>query len=692
MYPDFLFGLQPYAEIEYDIETYPNVWTCWCGDDATGQEWYFEISGRRNDLYKFCLFLETLRELDCRMVGFNSIGFDYPVIHFMHVARDAMIRVTDIYDKAMSIIKAPDHMRFSNMVWESDHLVKQIDLFKVHHFDNKSKSTSLKVLEFNMRMENVEDLPFDVGTNLTFDQIDVLAEYNRHDRRATSLFKRYSKGAIALREKLSAQLGMNLINCSDVKIGEKILIHELEKAGVKCYEYVDGRKRKRQTQRDQINLAEVVFPYIRFDRVEFDNIHKYFLAKTIRETNGVFADLVATVDGLDYKFGTGGLHASVESSTVVSDDRYQLVDVDVASFYPNLGIKNRLFPAHLGEGFCDAYHGVFLTRKEYPKGTAENEAYKLALNGAYGNSNNQYSPFFDPQYTMSITINGQLLLCMLAEQLLKVPGLKMIQANTDGITYLCPREYLDHTRNVCRWWESFTHLELEEVLYKRMFIRDVNSYIAEKEDGKVKRIGAYAYETAIENPGTRELPWHKDWSARVVPMAAEAALVRGVPVREFITAHSDVYDFLLRTKVPRNSSLEWGGEVVANTIRYYVSTEGRPLEKVMPPGGPVGAYKRKNGLPEFYYKEVLNELIHETYQDTEYALGHETITEEEMIAGLPWDERINTKNRSTYQERRSGIHTGWPVQLCNNLKGHTFEDLNYEWYIKEAEKLVEALR
>ena len=89
---------------------------------------------------------------------------------------------------------------------------------------------------------------------------------------------------------------------------------------------------------------------------------------------------------------------------------------------------------------------------------------------------------------MSITINGQLLLCMLTEQMLKVPGLRMIQANTDGITYLCPHEYLDHTRAVCRWWEQLTNLELEEALYNRMFIRDVNSYMAEKQDGKLKRL------------------------------------------------------------------------------------------------------------------------------------------------------------------------------------------------------------
>jgi hypothetical protein len=292
---------------------------------------------------------------------------------------------------------------------------------------------------------------------------------------------------------------------------------------------------------------------------------------------------------------------------------------------------------------------------------------------------------------MSITINGQLLLCVLIEQLLKTPNLKMVQANTDGVTYSCPYEYLDHTRNVCRWWEQLTGLELEEVLYNRMFIRDVNNYMAEKmnSDG-IKRIGAYAYENAIENSGTRELPFHKDWSARVVAMAAEAALVKGTDIKWFIENHSDLYDFMLRTKVPRSSTLEWGGTQVGNIVRYYISNNGCELEKVMPPNGPAGQFKRANKLTDAYFNEVMAE-----------------------IGPGVWDGRIHTKNKSVYEERRSGFHTGWKVQLCNTLPmfvcdpdyidsmGNDMgdiaeyqlftDDINYLWYIKEAEKLVKPL-
>jgi hypothetical protein len=687
--PDFFFGITD-GDLIYDIETYPNLFCIGFQHDKTEQKWYFEISPTRNDIQFFVKFLSVLSVHKCRMVGFNNVGFDYPVIHMIFKFAHLGINYKEIYDKAVSIINSHGPAKFAHMVWESDHIVPQIDLYKIHHFDNMAKATSLKMLEFNMQMDNIQDLPFTPNSKLMKSEREAVAEYMWHDIKATRKFYKESLEQIKMRENLSESFGKNMVNMSDVKIGETILITEIEKAGIECYATVDGQRKKRQTIRDSINLADVIFSYVSFERSEFQNILDFLRSKVITETKGVFGELCANVDGVMYKFGTGGLHASVESQIVCSSDTHELVDVDVASFYPNLGIKNKLYPAHLGPEFCDAYLDVYHTRKKYKKGTPENNAYKLALNGAYGKSSSPYSVFFDQFYTMSITINGQLLLCMLIEQMLKVPGLKMIQANTDGITYLCPREYLEHTRNVCRWWEQLTKLELEEALYNRMFIRDVNSYMAEKKDGKLKRIGAYAHETAKENPGTREVPWHKNHSALVVPKAAEAALVRGEDIREFILNHDNIFDFFLRTKVPRNSELQWGGEKVQNIVRYYISKNGKTLQKVMPPAGPIGEYKRANKLTDSYFNSVMQE-----------------------IGPSVWDERIHTKNKSKYEERVSGINTGWTVQVCNDLppviadpdyidkngqdggdiyKYEQFRnDINLEWYVKEASKLVDPL-
>lgn len=690
---DFLFALRHRADLVYDIETYPNVFTVYFYDPVTGQSWYFEISEFRNDLETLCRFMDSCVEVGARWIGYNSLNFDYPVMHFIYQSQRAMISVIDIYNKAMSIINAPHNARFAHMIWPNDQIIPQIDLFKVHHFDNPAKSTSLKVLEFNMRSERVEDLPFPVGTVLTAEERDKLAWYNGIDVMETGKFLTYSRSAIEMRESLGKKFDIDFMNSSDVKIGEKILINSLEQRGIRTTVRVDNRNKKLQTDREEIDLGEVIFPYVELEHPEFRAVMEKLRGTTLTKkdveeslkdsasisTKGVFKGLVANVDGLQYKFGTGGLHASLDSKIVRSDNRYQLVDVDVASYYPNLGIKNSLFPEHLTAEFCLAYEEIYQTRKSYPKGTPENEAYKLALNGSYGNSNNKYSSLYDPKYTMSITINGQLLLAMLVEQMLKIPGLKMVQANTDGITYLCPRQYLDHTLLVIDWWQELTKLELEEVHYDSMFIRDVNSYIAVKEDGKVKRIGAYAHETSDINPGTRELPWHKDWSFRIIAIAAEAVLVYGKELRSFIEDYGDVYAFFGRTKVPRSSKLRWGDREVPNIIRYIVTNSGAKLTKVMPPDGPVGQFKRANKLTDQYYNEVLEEI----------GLG-------------VWDERIHTKNKSVYAgEKLIGVQTGQNVEIVDtwdeeawekaDAMGADFADIDYNFYVRETEKLINLM-
>ena len=156
----------------------------------------------------------------------------------------------------------------------------------------------------------------------------------------------------------------------------------------------------------------------------------YLRAQTITETKGVLKDVTATIDGFDFIFGTGGIHGSVSNQCVESDDEFVIVDLDVSSYYPNLAIVNRFYPEHLGETFCDIYSSLYEQRKQHAKGTAENAMLKLALNGVYGDSNNRFSVFYDPLFTMQITLNGQLLLCMLAEWLLLILGLVAVATSS----------------------------------------------------------------------------------------------------------------------------------------------------------------------------------------------------------------------------------------------------------------------
>ena len=147
--------------------------------------------------------------------------------------------------------------------------------------------------------------------------------------------------------------------------------------------------------------------------------------------------------------------------------------------------------------------------------------------------------------------------------------------------------------------------------------------------GKVKTKGAY------EVLPFDKLGFHKNHSAMVIPMAVSMQLILGVDYEEFIRLHEDKFDFCLRTKVPRSSSLVLviDGEDIKqqNICRYYPSKIGGKLVKLMPPlieGGDI---------------------------------------------------------------RRLGIDTDWNVKTCNDINDFDWKDLDYNYYIIEAKKLIDAV-
>lgn len=704
----------------YDIETYPNTFTFSAKHIKSGKRYRYEVSDRRDDRLNLFDFIRYLQYNNGRMIGFNNLWFDWEVVQWFIEHPNAT--VAQIYTKAMQRIKGDN----SYPMWADARLVTQIDLLKIHHLDNKAKATSLKALEIAMRMKSVEDLPFPVGTILNDAQKDVLWAYNDHDVDATTDFAHESDEMIAFREELTEKYDRDFTNHNDTKIGAEVFILELEKAGIACYEKIGNKRYPRQTIRKEIPLNQCIFPYVQFEHPAFQMVKNYFASQVLKQTKGAFSDIVCTpemvqwmdpkkvkvwlkgskkprrlshipagtdmtdakyvsaslhcrINGFNYEFGTGGIHASRRRVILRSANGRTIIDWDVASYYPNLAIKNRVFPAHLSEKFCDIYDYLYHERIRVGKKTKLGGAIKLALNGTYGNSNNEHSPFFDSMYTMKITINGQLLLAMLVEQLIKIPGLEMIQCNTDGITFHCPDEYLEHTNNLRLWWEAFTKLEMEEARYESFFIRDVNNYIAvyqegyydaEKPSNKYKRKGAYEYK--------RE--WHKDHSALVVVKAVEAKMLFGTDILQFIFNHKDPFDFMIRGKVNRDCSLnlvapDGTEQKLANTIRYYPAKRGGVLVKRMMPKGTPGTWKRRTKLTDEYFNQVLAEIQGQP--------GNQD------VMGVPHDERIHTKNKSKWGlVTESQLCSGQFVADCSNADNFDWGNVNYIWYVMEACKLI----
>ena len=274
---------------------------------------------------------------------------------------------------------------------------------------------------------------------------------------------------------------------------------------------------------------------------------------------------------------------------------------------------------------------------------------------------------------MTIPINGQLMICMLAERLATVPTLQMIQVNTDGITYRIHNSMIEHARIVEREWQAFTCLELEYSQYRRMFIRDVNNYVAEDMKGKLKLKGCYwapdqgeGYAASIS--AASPACWYKDFNPVIVQRAAVAAMIDGIPADVYIRRHTDPFDFMCRVKADRSAQLLLGGNPIQGTTRYYVSTDGMPMTIVRPPpaGRKVGEWKMAPKITKAEYDRVLAET------------------------GGAWDARVCTKNQSKYTNTTSAIQAGWKISECNDARRFNFGNVDYNFYIAEANKLIIA--
>lgn len=660
--------------VVYDIETFPNMlsvhWELLDGSTNLTYE-ISEFYDDRDFLFDWIYRLE--KDNRC-MIGFNSISFDWPVLQWFYQHQRATVE--QIYNYAMNILKTDD--RFGHIIWANDRIVPQVDLFRVNHFDNRAKATSLKALQVNMRAERVVESIVPFGTVLTQEQVAQVIAYNRHDVQETKRFAFHCVPALSFRAGMLDQFGLDVLNWNDTKIGAKILETRLGRD--LCYRWDnDGKRHIRQTPRQRIALNDIIFPYVQFSNPEFQRILKYMRDQVLTpddlsdpdapiKTKGVFTGLSAKVGGIDFHFGTGGIHGSVRNRVVRAGKGRRIRDIDVAGMYPAIAIVNKLAPEHLGQRFVSEYSRLPRERARFAKGTVQNASLKLAGNGTYGNTNNRYSPFYDPLYTMTITINGQLMLAMLAEQLSEVPTLEIIQANTDGITYIIDDEYETQAEAICREWETVTQLVLEDTNYDAMWLADVNTYLARTVDGKIKQKGRlwhpdpenYALSISEASPPC----WHKDLSNIASVRAAVQSMLTGVDPGEWLRNHDDPFDFMCRIRANRNAQLLWGDEQVQNTFRYYVSTKGRPLIKIEPPAGSVGTYKRAPRVSEDEYRAVMREN------------------------GGVWDSRVCTKNKSVYQERRTSIEAGHLVEDCCYSNRFDWGTVNYDWYEDQARKLI----
>ena len=567
-----------------DYETLSNCFVAVFKHYKTDETHIFSVCSLQNDYEKFTEFLKQNKKNKEWHISYNGLAFDAQVTHNIMknhknlLLMDGESIAEEIYSYAQRAITNSNNNEFQDFPeWKMN--IQQIDLFKLNHWDNPAKRSSLKWIEYTMDWQNILDMPIHHETKITKQkQLDVIIGYCINDVDATKEIFNRSKPLITLRKNLTDQYDINLYSASEPRISKELFAYYLSKE-LKIPKY---ELKKLRTFRSVIRIKDLILDYIKFETPYFNNLLDKFNTVELNpnQTKGGFKYSI-DYRGVRTHFGLGGAHGAAKAGVYESDDDNIIMSSDVTSFYPNLAIMNKISPAHLDKNaFCELYEWFFEERKKIPKSDPMNYVYKIILNSTYGLSNDKNSFLYDPQFTMFITVNGQLSLMMLYEMIMEaIPEAIPLLQNTDGVETIIPRSKVDLYNEVCKKWEDITNLNLEHDTYKKLIIGDVNNYIGIDNNGKAKCKGRFEF---------KNLALHKNKSKLIIPKAIYAYFVDGVLPEDTLNENRNILDYCIGGKSKGNwqqvaryiKNKEGYEDNLQKINRYFISNKGVKIIKV----------------------------------------------------------------------------------------------------------------
>jgi hypothetical protein len=466
--------------------------------------------------------------------------------------------------------------------------------------------------------------------------------------------------------------------------------------------------------------------------------------------------------GIQYDIGVGGIHSVDSPTQLVSTEDEWLIDADVTSFYPYIIILENLVPGHLNDQFpvvvallkdsrvemkgrmkklkklLKSEKG--LTQQQIDEMTAEKnlcdikqQGQKIVINAISGKFKFNGFWLYDPRCSVKMTLSGQLYLLMLIEDFNMLDGVRIISANTDGVTCAVKKWAIAAYLEKCAQWTAHTGFLLEFATYGQIVRRNINNYLTRSipgvnvnydgqlrmvtdttEDGHFKgnfdptttsyddiarwfNDGNYDLDILQPGKGSPKLkgwfeidnyplnlwgdaesednqltPIHKQVSDPIITIAVAKYYLYGIPIADTIYESKNI---LLFCSAPKGSN---------QFKNYYDGEDGTEvwIQKTN------RVYKAKGGV-SIRKREYVGDLplyIRKT-QDSSGA------TVKEKYAGLDavperYRSMVSTKDLTVIKE---------PVRILNNLADDYLSrdmfswGINYKWYIGEAQKVLDEI-
>jgi len=474
----------------FDIECYINYFLIAFISTINNKVIFFEFTPESilMDTPKFRWVMENFL-----IVGFNSRNYDIPI---------AAIALAGCSNKQL---KEATNLIIGEQMW-AHHVLRRFKAKKLENIDHidiievAPLSANLKIYGGRVHTKKMQDLPFRPEITLTPDQIAILRFYCINDLFTTRDLFNTLKKQLKIRGTLSIEHGIDLRSKSDAQIAEAVINEELT--------ILNGHRVHRPTIEPGTWYNYDVPNFIEFQsELMADTLSVIASTKFIVGDSGNIGmpeelkDIAINLGYSTYTIGIGGLHSTEHSITHYSDKNTILIDRDVESYYPRIILNQGLYPKHLGRNFLKVYDKIVTTRLAAKKAGNKSVAdtLKIVINGSFGKLGSKYSNLYAPKLLIQVTMTGQLSLLMLIERIEWV-GIPVVSANTDGIVIKCPRAREDELNNIVAIWEKDTNFITDENKYSALYSKDVNNYIAIKENGTTKGKGAYSTPGLQKNP------------------------------------------------------------------------------------------------------------------------------------------------------------------------------------------------
>lgn len=510
-----------------------------------------------------------------RCIGFNSIKYDIPLLWAAHKNQN------------LSFLKEFSNGLVQGNIWWQE-LCKEygVQIFPTTYLDLIEVAPlrgSLKLYGARLHAQRIQEIPYHHMKELTDYEKEVVEQYCIHgDLPATELLFNNLQEQLKLREELSIQYRIDVMSKSDAQIAESVIGTELKK--------ITG-KWPNKPKIDVLFFAYECPQFISFQTPVLNELLNKILQLKfdVTDTGRLHSteELSVKIGEGIYRLGSGGLHSSEKGTAIVSTDEIEIIDRDVASYYPAIVLALDLYPEHIGPDFLVVYKTIVERRlaAKKAKNIAISECLKITINGTFGKTGSPYSILYAPKMMIQITVTGQLALLMLIEAL-ELSAIPVYSANTDGIVIACPKDKKELMDQIIKWWENKTSFTTEETKYKAVYSRDVNAYLSVKDNDEVK--GKNIYYDPWRGKTAKDGYWRfqKNPNAQICIEAIEKLIIDGIELQQTVESCTDITKFVCvkNVKGGAHKNCTYLGKVIrwyyakgiVGTIQYIESGNNVP--------------------------------------------------------------------------------------------------------------------